>query len=345
MEKRIQTKYAIIGLGILGTSVLRALLAAGEKDIVVIEKETSFGGATAHSFGMLRVFHDSATLRNLALQSFQSVQNASELRLAERRPFLSLRKISKELFTKVHELQKQHYPLEVLNSQEIESRYGIEVSSQEVGILESEALTFDPHELLALYRDEAKDRALILQDQVCCVLENPSSVDILTQGGTSIRATSVVIAAGAGSIPLLSGRGLFYTEKAMSYSVSEQSLPGLPQLLSAQSHEFLSQRKGKSYYRFGKEKALLRSVAFKSTQEHIAFDVQSGSAGESFGRLPGSKRIYSVGAWSGNAFKLSWQISKVIAECLLEAQSKEKRTQLIGPHSPKGSVYENSKLI
>lgn len=53
LDKNIQTKHLIVGGGIAGLSAAYFLLEHGEKDIVLIEKNTIGSGSTGHSAGML----------------------------------------------------------------------------------------------------------------------------------------------------------------------------------------------------------------------------------------------------------------------------------------------------
>jgi glycine/D-amino acid oxidase-like deaminating enzyme len=331
---RIEAKFVLIGLGVLGSSLLKKLLEEGERDIVVIEKEKNFGGATAHSFGMLRVFHDSSTLRRLAFESYKIARNSPEAKLAEKREFLSIRPKTPALLENIKELEKNQYPLEILNAFQIEQRYNIQIGRNELGLLETDSLTFDPTDLLQCYHNATLGEVRVVRDEVCCLMETSHSIDVLTRNKTSIRASSAIIAAGVGSIPMLSGHGSSFKPKAINYDVCGKALK-MPQLLNASTHEFISQRKGNTYYRFKDEKSFGKKLGLNSQASQTAYDISSNVAQESFGRVPGSRRIYFMGAWNGNAFKLSWRLSERITECLLSKTASP----------PKGLMNEKSKLL
>lgn len=348
MSQRLQAKYVIIGLGILGSSVLKKLLQEGERDIVVIEKEPSFGGATQHSFGMLRVFHDSDTLRELSLESYQEAVRSPESKLAEKRAFLSLRLDSERLRKQIAFLQGADYPIELLSPKKVQTLYGITAKSNEIGVLEPESLTFDPQRLLQTYHQETLPQVTVVRDEVSCLVEDEQGIGILCQNGTSLRAQKVIIAAGVGSLPLVANRGVRLAPKPIEYLSSEKTLGELPQFLNAQTHEFVSQRNGKSYYRFlnSDQSAITEFLAklhLKSDTQNlkrvfdVSYETSNDASQESFGRIPGSKGIYFMGAWNGNAFKLSWRLSTLIVDCLL---SKNILTA-----SQKGNTHDNFKFL
>lgn len=65
LKENTQTKYLIVGGGIAGLSTAYFLLENGERDIVLIEKNTIGSGSTGHSAGMLVCEPETATWTQL----------------------------------------------------------------------------------------------------------------------------------------------------------------------------------------------------------------------------------------------------------------------------------------
>ncbi len=325
----------VIGGGCIGASILFTLHRRGMKNLALVDSGRKNLSATAHSGGLLRIFHESSAHVDLALGHLNRMETLrkTENLLAPLQRNGSLYFFSKKrlgnycpLFEK---MQRNYYPFEVITTDEGRKRFpDFRWSDDDLAVYEPLAGSMNPVEFSQNLLDHCLDDKIPIFEDV----EINSVVPIkggflLNAAAVKIRAARVVFAGGAQMLPLLKIYGLpveLTAQELTTYSAKKTSSFNAPNYFDRESLEFAS---------LGQETLVTLShprptrLTLKNWNSDYtvkrAFDCYTPQRKGFVGRVPGHEGIFIATGWGGTAFKFSLEIANQVARSI-ETHSYER---------------------
>lgn len=308
--------YVIIGGGIIGASILKELTQANLGRVALLDFGRTSLSATAHSAGMVRVFHENTDHLKLALGSLTSLQ-------ALNAPVGSLYFFHKDRFkayAKNFEIMDEAgYPFEILTATQGRERFpDFYWEEDEWAVYEPRATHFNPRIHTERCLDEARSAGAQVFDsfEVKRICEHNFKFKLVGSGDV-VSSRKLILAGGARLLPLLNDFGIAIPlERRMlrTFSAKKTQSSRLPHYFSRKTLEFgrlgeeetviFSQEKGRK----------LKSKHWREEfTEHSSEDCYAPNRQGIMGSIPGRKNLYLATGWGGTGFKFSQEIGRRMA--------------------------------
>jgi glycine/D-amino acid oxidase-like deaminating enzyme len=192
---------AIVGGGIFGLAVARALVARGLIDVVVVEQAQCATGATGASGGMIRAFHLDAELCDLGARSM-----AAWAALTARHPGVFQRTGAMQVFSAAAgggvpalaaRLRDAGHDVRVLERDLASVCPGLRRDAGYVGVFEPVGGFVDPRVVCGLWERELRAAGVLFAEWTRVTAVEPGAPHRLVTDRGAIEARAVVVATGA----------------------------------------------------------------------------------------------------------------------------------------------------
>ncbi len=308
---------AILGGGCIGASIFFAMKGWGSRRVCLIDEGRKTESATAHSGGMLRVFHENPCHVELALANFRAL---SEAHLSPAPPssgtlYFFHRSRFRDYEAILRMMDQADYPFEVVTSALGRERFPLFNWSEEDWAI------FEP---LAGHRDALRMNEELIAGSVrlgATVLDQTFVRRItrhtdryrLCTGNDFVSARSVVIAGGARVLPCLKELGLslpLTSQKLRVHVVESGEARGAPHFFDRETLEYGRLGHEATALLSNEAPARLKARVGKTLSVREAADCYAPGRIGLLGQLPGYPRLTLATGWGGTAFKFALEIGR-----------------------------------
>lgn len=314
----------IIGGGCVGASIL-AEASTRVSHLALVDHGRMALSATAHSGGLMRVFHESIQHIELALGHQALLKDYVDLDLLPSPKHAAaggLYVFHRDRLANYHpglrKMMEAQVPFEVLTHSQLVKRFSQFVwKEDDTAIFEPLAARMDPLSFTHYLLKESESRgAKVFENfevtRVCPYLDR---YRVSGPQGT-ITARTVVLAGGARLLPLLRGLGLALDIEAReltSYLAEAPLLEGAPSIFDRETLHYGSFEKGFPTLLSTPDFNRLASKPFASFQKVVGMDAYAKGRQGFLGQVPGHRGLFIATGWGGTAFKFSLEIGRRIA--------------------------------
>ncbi len=215
----------IVGAGCVGASVARELSSNSDLRILVIDEGDIAARATGKSGGMVRVYHQSDDLTDLARESIKSFwgpefQTTGSFYLVPEGQL----EVARE---KVRKLKETGYPVDLLTPSEAKKYFPQFDFSFSYVVYEPKAGFASPVSLTRTWIQESMDRGVgvLLRTRLIRIHRRTDSLELDTSAG-KLLARTVVLATGAGTVSVLQKHQIRLPMKVKEIRVKASSVDG-----------------------------------------------------------------------------------------------------------------------
>lgn len=329
----------VVGGGCIGSSILYSLMLQGKKNIALIDRNRQSTSATANSGGMMRVFHEDPRHTQLAIQSTMLLKR-----------YRSTGQLKTDVCYNgsLYFFDRRRYEtFEASMALMDEAGCSFEIVTPQSGRKDFPEFRWDDHDL-AVYESTGKqisptllnqELLLACERQGATLLEDQHVYDItrnangyeLHLDGSSVLTDQVILAGGAGMLPLLRNLGVvtpLVAKRLTSYlTVNRPEYLHLPNYFDRETLEYARFGNG-SHILFSKpslERLLIPSNLGPFT-EQTADDCYAPDRQGLILAPPEYPGMTIVTGWGGTAFKFALEIGRTSAASV--KQSSHERTAM-----------------
>jgi glycine/D-amino acid oxidase-like deaminating enzyme len=321
--KNYEVDIAILGGGCIGAAIFHEFYERGIGNVALIDDGRKTTSATAHSAGMLRVFHESPDHTELALKNFYHLQELIQCKVLSQAPqalgnlYFAHRDRFQSYEKSLALMDTAAYPFEILTEVQGRSRFPQFVWKQnEWAIFEPLASFFDPSVFSSTLIERSVHGGLDLLDNFEVLRICPYLGHYRISGKQqSITAKSLVLAGGARMIPRLRDLGISLPleERVLRIfkSLRKDASEKLPSFFDRESLEFSLLSHPETIVSSHENISRLHS-AVSSEKPFMVEAADSYSEGRKgyLGQVPGHPRLILASGWGGTAFKFSLEVAK-----------------------------------
>lgn len=326
---------AVIGGGCIGSSILYELSHRGIKNIGVVDNGRNNISATAHSGGMLRVFHENPAHMDLALKNLSLLQThqKSGVLTEKNQTHGSLYFFNKQRYRSykknLMEMERAGYEFEMLTSAAGEARFPQFTWNQDYAVYEPQGSQLSPEKFMRdMLVASEKQGAVIIDDfEVDCICFNRNQYRLIGKSGV-ITTNTLILAGGVRLLPKLIRLGLHLDLKVKNidaYHAEKISADlSLPNYFDRESLEFGCFNHG--------DKVVLSDVNISRLQKRkwgkilekkSAADVYAPSRLGLLGKVPGFANLFIATGWGGTGFKFALEIGHRLVDIYQEVRRSE----------------------
>ena len=327
----------IVGGGCVGSSIFHELSRSGFGHVGLIDSGRTSTSATAHSGGMIRVFHESSAHVELALghiksrAKYKKMGILSETDRANGSLYFFNKRRYRDYQKNLQIMETANYPFEVLTAQCGQKRFpDFQWTDDEWAIFEKQGSCDSPLRFSEDLLSAGQKNGLSILDsfEVTRICKFRDQYRIIGDRG-SVMAKVVVLAGGARILPLLRDLGLCLSLEAKTlttYTGAKSNADySAPNYFDRETLEFGRLGAGTNLAVSNPTDSRLRN---KPWRDHLvkqsANDCYAPDRQGVVGQIPGHPKLILATGWGGTAFKFALEVGRR-ATLLVEKELQDRR--------------------
>jgi glycine/D-amino acid oxidase-like deaminating enzyme len=333
--KVVEYDFAILGGGCIGSAIFSRLSQSVLQRVALIDKGRKTLSATAHSGGMLRVFHESPEYVNLALENHQLIQALQNSGVLTEK---------NEVTGSLYFFNKNRYKdYQASLKRMAEAEYPFEVLSPANGRRRFPAFHWLEHEC-AIYEPLGSQRtpARFVQDLISSGSENGGDVfeDLevtrischhgfyrIFSDELTMKSKTLVLAGGARLLPRFQDLGLnlpLQTKELSAFVVPKvPNAPAMPHYFDRETLDFGGfGQKDHAVLASPKSKRLVEPFWQGTAEKRKALDCYAPGRVGLLGEVAGWPGLYIATGWGGTGFKFALEVAERTVNLLTRSQTE-----------------------
>lgn len=321
--KSYEYDIVIVGGGCIGASLLYELSRQGFRNLTLLDHGRRTISATAHSGGMLRVFHENIEHIKLALAHRQLLKNYQDLGVISEKsyPNGNLYFFNKDRIgsyqSNLQLMTEVGYPFQVLGSKEGREQFPEYFwGENECAIFEPEAQQLSPSLFVEDLLFAASHAGINILDnfEVKRICQYRECYRIIGED-SSITAKCLVLAGGARLLPRLCDLGLSLNLESRNLTTfiakktDDQFV--LPNYFDRETLDFGRFGKGEDVVLANPDsERILKKEWEQVFNQNSALDCYSPNRLGLMGQIPGHPRLLIATGWGGTGFKFALEVGR-----------------------------------
>jgi len=341
----IHFDLVILGGGCIGSAILHELGRRGFRDVALLDHGRATQSATAHSGGMLRVFHESPVHVDLALGHWAALAhetNAHAHVLTEKVAnngslYFFHRSRYDHYRASLKKMSDAGYPFEVMTPETGRARFPqFRWNTDDQAVFEPEGGYLSPVSFVRdlLLAGSRRGDTIFENFEVRRIRSHLNRYHLLGNG-PSLTARTLVLAGGARMIPRLNDLGLRLPLKARKISsyLARKTKAGFhtPNFFDRETLEFARLGQGTHVVLSRPSLARLTDSPWEENEIQLleADDCYAPHRQGVAGQVCGHQNLFMATGWGGTAFKFALEIGRLIADAIESRASERRRAHAI----------------